>query len=543
MSSNVAELLVEKLIQNGIDQLYCLPGVQNDDFFNALYDRQNELSPIQTRHEQGAAYMALGAALATGKPQAFCVVPGPGFLNACAALSTAYALNAPLLAIVGQIPSGAVGKGFGLLHEIPDQFSILNGLTKHSETIADGKDARRQLETAFTALASGRPRPVGIEIPVNVWKSPVDQVAVSAPAPIAEIATIDPAQIDAAAQLLTNAQRPMIVVGSGALSCGTEVKRLAEMLTAPVVAYRTGHGILPRDHDLSIANPVAHDLWRTCDVVLGLGTRLNQQMIWGTDDAMKIIHIEVDNEELGRVRQPDLGIQADIHDALPSLVASLEQHQIAPRNDWRATVLSTKERFAKLFADKVGPQIEWLDAIRDELPRDGIFVDELTQIGYVARFAFPSYEPRTYLSPGYQGTLGWGIPAALGAAHARRDVPVVSISGDGGALFAISELATAAIHDIPLTCIILNDNAFGNVKRFQIENYNNRTIASDLQSPDFVKLAESFGVKGIRAETPDELRQQLRQSVNSKAPTVVEIPVGDFPSPWEFIMMPKVRGI
>ena len=195
-----------------------------------------------------------------------------------------------------------------------------------------------------------------------------------------------------------------------------------------------------------------------------------------------------------------------------------------------------------MFEEKLAPQLAWLSAIRAELPRDGIFVDELTQVGYVSRFAFPSYKPRTFLSTGYQGTLGWGIASAMGAAHACRDVPVVSISGDGGALYTISELATAARHKIPITSIIFNDNAFGNVRRFQIEKYNNRPIASDLKSPDFVKLAESFGVKGLRAKTPDELRLCLKDSFASGGPTVIEVPVGDFPSPWEFILMPKIRN-
>ena len=176
------------------------------------------------------------------------------------------------------------------------------------------------------------------------------------------------------------------------------------------------------------------------------------------------------------------------------------------------------------------------------MPKDGIFVDELTQVGYVSRFAFQSYLPRTFLSTGYQGTLGWGFASALGAAHARRDVPVVSISGDGGALYTISELATASRHNIPITAVIFNDNAFGNVRRFQIEKYNNRPIASDLKSPDFASLAESFGVKGMRAKTPEELRFCLRSSFKTSEPTVIEVPVGDFPSPWDFILMPKIRG-
>ncbi len=542
MPETVAELVVETLIRNGIENLYCLPGVQNDDFFDALYDKQNRLTPITGRHEQGAAYMALGAALATGRPQAFAVVPGPGFLNTGAALATAYATNAPVLALAGQIPLRAIGKGFGLLHELPDQLGVMAGLTKQAARITGGDNAHAVLQSALAAMLSGRRRPVGIEVPVNVWKSPVAGAPADLVAAPEAPPEIDAEAVERAAGLLERAERPLIVVGSGAADCSEAVTQLAEMLSAPVIAYRTGRGVVSSEHALSAGAPVGHALWPACDVVLGIGTRLNQQMLWGADDAMKIVHIDIDSEELGRVRAPDVAIHGDTRDAVPLLVAALEGRE-TNRSDWRERIAAEKAHFAKAYRDRLGPQMAWLDAIRAELPRDGIFVDELTQVGYVARLAFPSYRPRTHLTSAYQGTLGWGIPSGLGAAHARPDVPAVAIAGDGGALFGIAELATAVHYGIPLTAIVFNDNAYGNVRRFQIENYNNRPIASDLTSPDFVRLAESFGARGLRAETPEELRQRLRESFRGGGPTVVEVPVGDFPSPWDFLMLPKVRGV
>ena len=542
MPETVAELVAETLIGNGIENLYCLPGVQNDDFFDALYDRQNRLKPVTARHEQGAAYMALGAALATGRPQAFAVVPGPGLLNASAALATAYATNAPVLALAGQIPLRAVGKGFGLLHELPDQLGILAGLTKQAARITGGGDAHAVLRSALTAMQSGRRRPVGVEVPVNVWKAPVADLPADLSAPPEPAPAIDAEAVERAAHLLEKAERPLIVVGSGAQDSSEDVTRLAEMLSAPAVAYRTGRGVVSSEHELSIGAPVGHALWPACDVVLGIGTRLNQQMLWGADDALKVIHVDIDAGELGRVRAPDVAIHADVREALPLLIEALESRE-AKRGAWRDRAAAEKARFAKACRDRLGPQMAWLDAIRAELPRDGIFVDELTQVGYVARLAFPSYRPRTHLTSAYQGTLGWGIPSGLGAAHARPDAPVVAIAGDGGALFGIGELATAVHYGIPLTAIVFNDHAYGNVRRFQIENYGNRPIASDLTSPDFVRLAESFGARGMRAETPDELRLRLREAFGSGGPAVVEVPVGDFPSPWEFLMLPKVRGV
>lgn len=538
---NIADLVAETLIANGIDQLYCLPGVQNDGFFDAIFDRTDRITPIQTRHEQGAAYMATGAALATGRPQAFCVVPGPGFLNTTAALSTAYAVNAPVLALAGQIPLGAQGKGHGLLHEIPDQFGILERLTKSSHRITGPQDAAETLQAAFRDLKSGRPRPIGLEVAVNLWGQAVAddgsrlEVAANAMPPL------DTDAIDQAARLIAAARSPMIVVGGGAQDDASTVRQLANRIGAPVVAFRAGHGIMPDDEDLSIGMPVAHSLWADVDLVIGLGTRLQSQVnAWGQDDDMKIIHIDIDKTQIGRSAKIDVGIHASLGDALPALLAAVDA-KADPNADWLAKAVDVKGRRAAEYAQRLGSQMAWLGAIRDTLPPEGIFVDELTQTGYVSRFAFPSHAPRTFISTGYQGTLGYGIATALGVAHARRDVPVVAISGDGGALFTITELATAVHHQIPLTVVIFNDNAFGNVRRLQIDNYDSRLIASDLSSPDFAALATSFGAQGLLASTPEDLRHSLEIAMAYDGPSVIEVPVGELPSPWDFVLMPKVR--
>ena len=193
--------------------------------------------------------------------------------------------------------------------------------------------------------------------------------------------------------------------------------------------------------------------------------------------------------------------------------------------------------------EKLAPQLAFLEAIRAELPEDGIFVDEVTQIGFAARLLLPVYKPRTFLSPGYQDNLGWGYATALGAQHARRDVPVLSITGDGGFLFTSNELATAVHHRIPLSVVVFNDGAFGNVRRTQEEQFGNRVIASDLTNPDFVRYAESFGAEAERARSPQELRAALKRAFKRRdGPTLIEVPVSQMPSPWEFIHMPRVRG-
>ncbi|MGB1105508.1 MAG: thiamine pyrophosphate-dependent enzyme [Candidatus Puniceispirillaceae bacterium] len=537
----IAELVAETLIANGIDQLYCLPGIQNDGFFDALFDRTDRITPIQTRHEQGAAYMATGAALATGRPQAFCVVPGPGFLNTTAALSTAWAVNAPVLALAGQIPLGAQGKGHGLLHEIPDQFGILERLTKSSHRITGPDDATDTLQAAFRDLKSGRPRPVGLEVAVNLWGQQVAGAADGHHVDPEAMPALDTDAIARAASLITAARSPMIVVGGGAQDDAGAVRQLARRVGAPVVAFRTGHGIMPDDEALSIGMPVAHSLWADVDLVIGLGTRLQSQiMSWGQDDAMKVIHIDIDEAQIGRSAAVDIGLHARLCDALPPLLTAVDS-KADPNMDWLDRVADVKARRAGEYARQLGPQLAWLGAIRDTMPPEGIFVDELTQTGYVSRFAFPSYAPRTFISTGYQGTLGYGVATALGVAHARRDVPVVAISGDGGALFTITELATAVHHRIPLTVVIFNDHAFGNVRRLQIDNYDSRLIASDLSSPNFAALAASFGAQGLTASTPDDLRGALDIAMANDGPSVIEVPVGELPSPWDFVLMPKVR--
>jgi acetolactate synthase-1/2/3 large subunit len=234
-----------------------------------------------------------------------------------------------------------------------------------------------------------------------------------------------------------------------------------------------------------------------------------------------------------------------IGDAAPILRRLIDA--VATRNAKRdSRKAEMQERHARWDEklEKLAPQRGFLDAIRAELPEDGILVDEVTQMGFVARIAFPIYKPRTFLSPGYQDNLGWGFATALGAQHARPDVPVVAISGDGGFMFTANELATAMRHRIPLVTVVFADGAFGNVRRIQAEHYGNRLIACDLANPDFVRFAESFGASAERAKDPAALRAALRRAFARRdGPTLIEVPVGPMPSPWEFIHMPKVRGV
>jgi len=498
------------------------------------------LRVVHTRHEQGAAYMALGAALATGKPQAYSVVPGPGLLNSGAALLTAYGMNAPVLAMIGQIPASTIGKRQGHLHEIRDQAGILARLVDHYSHIEGPHEASIKVAKAIQSMSRGRPGPAALECALDVWGKRGPVAAIAAP-PAPHAPKIDDSKVRAAAKILGQAKRVLIVAGGGAQDASSEVTLLSEMLQAPVLGYRRGRGVLDSRNPFSVTLPLGRELWSEADAVLAVGTRLlNPMRQWGVDKKLQIVRVDADPDEPARLQKPKVAVVGDAAPILRRLIDSLAKFNMrrASRADeMRQRQAKLQERLAKL-----APQIAFLQAIRAELPEDGIYVDEVTQMGFVARLALPVYGPRTFLSPGYQDNLGWGYATALGVQHARPDVPVLSINGDGGFLYTGNELATAIRHRIPLVAVVFVDGAFGNVRRIQQEQFGNRLIASDLANPDFVKYAESFGAAGRRARDPDELRVALREAFARREPTLIEVPVGSLPSPWEFIHMPRVRG-
>ena len=531
--------LVEMLTRHGVDTLFALPGVQNDALFVALYDAGEAIRVIHPRHEQAAAYMAFGYARASGKPGAFAVVPGPGLLNTTAALATAYATNAPVLCISGQIPSNLIGRGFGLLHEIPDQLAILRGLTKWAERINHPTETGLLVNEAFRQMGHGRPRPVALEMPLDIMalEGEVALPAAEAPPPAPPP---DPELIAHAAKLLAGAKQPMIYVGSGCAEASAEVLAVAEQLQAPVVTYTGGKGIVSDRHYLAQNLLAGHDLWRTADVVLAVGTRFNQpQTRWGLDGDIKVIRIDLDPVEITRVARPAIGIVADAKDALAALARELAGKARPSRKE---ELDALKAKTMARLRETLGPQCEYLEAIRAELPDEGIYVEDLTQVGYVGRLAFPVYKPRTYIHSGYQGTLGFSYATALGAKVACPDRPVVSISGDGGFMYNVQELSTAALHGIDVVAIVFADGAYGNVRRMQKVDYGNRLIAVDLLNPNFPKMAESYGIAGVRAASPEILRRELAAALRRRGPTLIEVPVGEMPDPWPTLVMPRIRG-
>ncbi|HLT01183.1 MAG TPA: thiamine pyrophosphate-dependent enzyme, partial [Geminicoccaceae bacterium] len=504
------------------------------------YDAAERLRVIATRHEQAAGYMAYGYAAASGRPGAYCVVPGPGFLNTTAALATAYACNTPVLCLSGQVPLGRIGRGFGLLHELPDQLGIMQRLTKWAARIEAPQDAPRLIAEAFAHMRTGRPRPVALEIPMDVlaqeaWLGPErpHPSALAHPEP-------DPEALERAAALLNRAERPMIFVGGGAQDASAQVRALAERLGAPVVAGWMGRGVMDDRSPLSLSLTMAHRLWPEVDVALAIGSRFQRvQTEWGLDENVKVIRIDLDPVEITRHARPEVALLADAAEALDALLPLVRSDD---RRAWRERIAATKEEVSALYRRELAPQVAFLDAIRAALPEDGILVEDLTQVGYVARIVFPTYGPRQYISSGYQGTLGHAFPSALGVKVARPDRAVVALAGDGGFMYNVQELSTAVQHGIAIVALVFNDGAYGNVKRMQREFYGNRVIASDLVNPDFVRLADSFGVFGRAVTDPDGLRDALEQALALNAPALIEVKVGEFPAPWQHIVLPRVRG-
>jgi acetolactate synthase-1/2/3 large subunit len=351
---------------------------------------------------------------------------------------------------------------------------------------------------------------------------------------------LDPEALERAAELLNGAERPMIFAGGGAQGASAEVRELAERLGAPVVAGWMGQGVMDGRSGLSLNITAAHRLWPEVDTALAVGSRFQRvQMDWGVDKDLKVIRIDLDPSEISRHAHPEVALLADAGQALRALMPAIRSER---RVAWRERVASVKAEISALLRRELAPQYELIEALRAGIPEDGILVEDLTQIGYVSRLVFPVYGPRQYLSSSYQGTLGFSYAAALGAKAALPERPVVAIAGDGGFMYNVQELATAAQYGIAVVAVVFNDRAYGNVKRIQRELYGNRVIASDLTNPDFVRLGESFSLLSQRATSPDELRTALARALARNEPALIEVPLGDLPGPWPYIHMPRVRG-
>jgi acetolactate synthase I/II/III large subunit len=522
------EALVTSLYREGVRVVFGLPGVQLYGVLAALRDEPG-IRFIATRHEQATSFMADGYARAGGDFGTALVVPGPGLLNAASGLSTAYSASSPVLMIAGQVPRASIGKDIGLLHEVNDQLTSIAPITKWRRRVLEVSDVPSAVREAIYQLRTGRPRPVEIEMPPETMEDEgeaelLDPLSVARPAASA-------ADIDRAAELLIAARKPLIYAGGGVHLSGANeaLAAVAEYLQAGVVESGEGKGAVSAHSDLSLGAA----FWResplrahvhAADVVLAIGSRL---ALVSFQPGQQIIQIDVDAAEIGRNHSGTFGL---VGDARATLEALLERLRAAapPRPSLKAERESLRAEIAAAATQE--PQASILKALRAGTPEEAIFVAGMTQIGYYSRPFWPVYHPRTYLSSSYSGNLGYAYPVALGAKVARPDRPVISVSGDGGFLYNAQEMATAVRHRINVVAVVFNDNAYGNVARDLDEAWGGEYGAA-LHNPDFMKLADAFGVRGMRAKDPLEVGRLVSEAVDLDRPVLIEVPVGRMPRP------------
>jgi acetolactate synthase-1/2/3 large subunit len=530
------QAVIRTLARFGVDTVFGLPGIQLDPLFDALFEYRQSIRTYHTRHEQGAAYMALGYAQASGKVGVFAVVPGPGILNATAALATAAGSNVPVLALTGQIPSHQIGRGLGIPHELRDQESALRGVVPRVELATTQAAAPGLLADMFRTMLGGRHQPA-------VFEMAPDVLARSAAVTLPE--SFDPpprpqpdaASVAAARDLLRTARNPAIFVGAGAMDASDPLRRFAERLQAPVIMSRTGKGAISSRHPLAVGMLEGQALWPDIDVAVIVGTRfLAPALSWGRAGAVRTIRIDIDPVQAALPAASDATLICHADTGLEALLDGLPQRPQA------AAAIATMRAEVDGQLQTLEQQYQLARVIREEMPDDGIIVTDVTQLATFIQYGMPIYQPRTLITPGFQGTLGYAYPTALGAKIACPDKKVLSVSGDGGFMFNVQELSTAVAHGIDVVSIVMNDGAFGNVKRIQQTTYGGRTIGVDLHNPDFVALARSFGMRGMKAETPEALRAALRSAFAKPGPVLIEIPVGELPSIWGLIKRPPSQG-
>jgi acetolactate synthase I/II/III large subunit len=535
MTNTTADAIVATLVSHGTDVVFGLPGVQTYPLFDAL--ARSPIKVITTRHEQTAAYMAFGYAQATGRTGVYTVVPGPGFLNSSAALISAHGASAPVVCLTADIPSRFIGKGLGHLHEMPDQLATIRTLTKWAAMVEHPSQAADLTASAFYHARQGRPRPTALVVPWDVLAAPAPPRPPASPIPLVS-PPLDPGAIAQAGELLASARNPMIMVGGGARHAVAEVAELARVLQAPVVSFRGGRGVVPDADPYGLSCAAGFERWAATDVLIGIGSRL--ELTWyrwpDRPAGLRTVLIDIDPQQAVRL-QPEVSIVADAQQATDALVRELKFTE-APRPDRSAEFAELKHRKLAEVRD-VGPDLDFLAAIRSALPQDGFFVEEICQAGFASYFGFPVQAPRQFITCGHQGTLGFGFPTALGVKSAFPERPVVSVCGDGGFAFGLAELATAVQYNLGVVTVVFNNNAYGNVLLDQQRLFEGREIASRLHNPDFAALAQSFGAAGYTVRTPQELEMAVSKALAEARPAVIEVKTqlgATAATPWKYLM-------
>ena len=511
--------VVETLDAWGVDVVFGIPGVHTLALYDALYGHPR-IRHVTTRHEQGAGFMADGYARASGRVGVALTTTGPAAVNALTPIGEARAESSPVLLICSGPTDETNGTDAGVLHDMRDQFGTLFSVTGQGRRVSCVAEIPKALAEGFEAMKYGRPRPYVLEVPLDVF-------AAEAEVEIAEPAhrppqVPDASALDAAAALIQSARKPMLIAGGGAQNASAAVVALAENLGMPVGITVNGQGAIPADHPALVRDVAMTQCLKEADVVIAVGTRLGFRFgqLW-KGALEKLIHLDIDPAVIGRSFAPDVALIGDAGAGLQALHARLKGVQTA----WRLPVPREDE---SSDSGTHGPFPELLGILRDVLDWDAVVVNDMTMISYQARRIFPVYHPRTFLSPTVFGTLGFSMPAAVGAKIACPHKQVVSLCGDGGFMYTATELSTAVQQGVSLPIILCNDNAYTAIKRAQDRECGGRHIAVQLANPDFVMFAQSFGMAGVRVTCAREFGDALEQALQADGPTLIEISLPEY---------------
>jgi len=544
-----AEALIKALINEKVDGIFGLPGGANLPMYDTLYD--SEIRHILARHEQCAAHMADGYARASRKPGVCFATSGPGATNLITGIATAFADSSPMVAITGQVATNMIGKD---AFQECDTIGIATPVTKYTYQPLTSAEVPQMIKNAFHIATSGRPGPVLVDIPKNAQ---VDKMDITFPKKVNlrkanPINSPDITMVNKAAELLLKAERPMIMTGGGTIISGAfrELQAVAEFLMSPVVSTFKGKGGFSETHYLSLG-PIgmhghieANKLVLEADVLLAAGARFSDRSVGKWDEfanEMKIIHADIDPSEIGKNKEADIGLIGDIKNTLKLLLSSLEQKAKSKNEDypWIKHVKEIRDiwRSKPLPAPReiTGPRL--LKKMREILPAACLYTTEVGQHQMWASLHFDVIEPGTFFTSTGLGTMGWGLPAAVGAKFARPDLPVIDIAGDGSVQMTESTLATSVTEDLPVITVIFNNGMLGMVAQWQRLFYERKYMGVELKGlPDYVKIAEAYGAEGIRAQSMNEFEKALKSALNSNIATIIDVPINPEEDVFPFVV-------
>ena len=509
----------------GVDTVFGMAGTMTLELYRGM--ARSGIRHVQCRNEQGASLMADGYARATGRPGVCTIIGGPGVTNAATGIAQAYADSQPMLVLSGASPTLSHGKGWGAIHELNDQAAVTAGFTAFSAMVRHPEEVPELIARAYAVFRGGRARPVHVSLPRDVLPLPVETEWRVRRSPCLPMP--DPAAVEEAAQLLARAQRPFILVGGGATGTRAALTAVAERCGAPVLATNAGKGILPDSHPLSLGGSIlqaaSQQALRDADVVLLVGTEVaaGDHFVARLDITGDIIRIDIDPTELTSMYGAAVPILGDARAALAGLADALARGKpAAQRTAGERRVRSILAQNTAQLSDLEKLHARAWKILRAALPADGIVMGDATQIVYTGTAVMPMETERCWYYSGNYCALGFALPMAIGAKIACPRRPVVAVAGDGGVMFTINELATAAEERLALPVIVWNNDALKAIADGMDERGIPR-IGVTPKSPDFVRLAESLGCRGLRATGAEHLAQSVREALGADRPTLIEV--------------------